>query len=190
MSRDFIFRIKPGQPLPAVDPSGHRVLLDDSTGQIKLLGSNGSINNLVVESNATQTTTINISSAQILNMGSNPVELLPAPDTNKYYDIEKIIIEASQVTTAYVYGAELPCIYIGGVALNLDQQKLNCSNPKAVQIVRDMNLTQLGAADYYKMGVIDLENPVTLSTYNGTNPTNGDGTFRVKITYSILTFGS
>jgi hypothetical protein len=46
-------------------------------------------------------TIINISSEQILNMGDTPVELLPAPDANQYYDIESIILEYTHNSTPY-----------------------------------------------------------------------------------------
>jgi hypothetical protein len=38
-----------------------------------------------------------ISSAQILKMGSNPIELLPAPGVDKYYDFDCIILEYTKV---------------------------------------------------------------------------------------------
>jgi len=45
MAKDFIFRIKPGDPLPPITPSGYRMLVDESTGAIKLLSSDGVVVN-------------------------------------------------------------------------------------------------------------------------------------------------
>lgn len=45
MARDFIFRVKNGEALPPKDPSGYRVILTDS-GELKLLGSDGSLNDI------------------------------------------------------------------------------------------------------------------------------------------------
>lgn len=45
MAKDFIFRIKPGDPLPSIAPSGYRMLVDESTGAIKLLSSDGTVVN-------------------------------------------------------------------------------------------------------------------------------------------------
>ena len=39
MARDFIFRIKKGQANPPADPVGYRLLLNDDTGELKLLTS-------------------------------------------------------------------------------------------------------------------------------------------------------
>lgn len=43
MAKDFVFRIKPGDPLPPIAPSGYRFMLDESTGAIKLLTSDGRV---------------------------------------------------------------------------------------------------------------------------------------------------
>lgn len=43
MAKDFVFRIKPGDPLPPIAPGGYRFMLDESTGAIKLLTSDGRV---------------------------------------------------------------------------------------------------------------------------------------------------
>jgi len=45
MAKDFVFRIKPGDPLPPITPSGYRFMIDESTGTIKLLSSDGTVVN-------------------------------------------------------------------------------------------------------------------------------------------------
>jgi hypothetical protein len=45
MARDFIFRLKKGEPLPPADPNGPRLILDID-GVLKLLNPDGSITNL------------------------------------------------------------------------------------------------------------------------------------------------
>jgi hypothetical protein len=45
MAKDFIFRIKPGDSLPPIAPSGYRMMVDESTGAIKLLSSDGTVVN-------------------------------------------------------------------------------------------------------------------------------------------------
>jgi hypothetical protein len=47
MAKDFVFRIKPGDPLPSTVPGSYRLILDESNGSIKLLGSDGEITNPV-----------------------------------------------------------------------------------------------------------------------------------------------
>lgn len=45
MAKDFVFRIKPGDPLPPIAPSGYRLMIDESTGAIKMLSDGGEVVN-------------------------------------------------------------------------------------------------------------------------------------------------
>ena len=55
---------------------------------------------------------INITSAQILTLGT-PIELLPAPGAGKYYVIDRIQMEYSFRTAAYVFPTSLT-FYLDG----------------------------------------------------------------------------
>lgn len=141
-------------------------------------------------SSTTTTTTINISSAQILAMGTTPIELLPAPGANKYYDVEKVILEYTEGDTTY---------NLNGI----DYLKINdSSNYGAIPIVAGMlnegsssysilsGRNFLGQIDPEQAAYILVNSNVQITTTNGNNPTLGDGTLRAIITYTVRTFGA
>lgn len=143
---------------------------------------------------------INISSAQILSMGTNPIKLLPnLTDLNSYYVIDKIVIEGYQVTTSYDFSSgELVSLYFGGRAINIRPNDFNSGfeNTKSAIVITGFGNPQSGATngyddDYnlypiYYQGDSQLE----LSTYNLTNPRGGDGTMIIKIYYKVVSFFS
>jgi hypothetical protein len=132
------------------------------------------------------TEVVNISSAQILAMGTTPIELLPAAGANKYYDIEKVILEYTFNTTAYtgdlILGVGSP------VFMYLEQGSLN-SGANWVSVMNPMS------------SALDLTNEVAFAYTSQTNSSlqlerwsgsiaDGDGTLRVIITYTLRTFGA
>lgn len=133
-------------------------------------------------------TEVDISFAEILTMGTSRVELLPTPSAGNYYDVKKIIFEYNFKTIPY--------------ALVDDWiQTFGCDNifmPKGL-IESSFSRYAIGSSD--GSGFIDsLENikysnvtipavNLELGTYADNNPTAGDGTIKVKIWYSIVTFG-
>jgi len=132
------------------------------------------------------TEVVNISSAQILAMGTTPIELLPAAGANKYYDIEKVILEYTFNTTAYtgdlILGVGSP------VFMYLEQGSLN-SGANWVSVMNPMS------------SALDLTNEVAFAYTSQTNSilqlerwsgsiADGDGTLRVIITYTLRTFGA
>jgi hypothetical protein len=132
------------------------------------------------------TEVVNISSAQILAMGTTPIELLPAAGANKYYDIEKVILEYTFNTTAYtgdlILGVGSP------VFMYLEQGSLN-SGANWVSVMNPMS------------SALDLTNEVAFAYTSQTNSNlqlerwsgsiaDGDGTLRVIITYTLRTFGA
>lgn len=143
------------------------------------------------------TTTVNISSAQILAMGSSPIELLPAPGVGKYYLIDSVIIEYTYVTTPYTQSV------VGGDLLSVVQ-----SNGSWECLFSDTILTATENKWVYLSGkssdaqdhpnqtslVFKWENgtngSLNLRAVSGGNPTDGDGTMRVIITYTERTFGA
>lgn len=145
------------------------------------------VNNLETEVNnlpaAPTTAIVNISSAQILAMGSSPIELLPAPGVGKYYDIEKIILEYTYGTTAYS-NAPQPMPSMGNFYSEIVVGFLTSTNNDVV-IINDFGREP---NSNYQNNIINQS--LTLGDYNGTNPTLGDGTLRAIITYTTRTFGA
>ena len=133
-------------------------------------------------------TIVNISSAQILAMGSSPIELLPAAGAGKYYDIEKIILEYTHVTTGYTgsyFIIKDSDGYLNHGLYNFTQESAN-----TVVVINDIiEYWSIGASptDFHR-GYFIL-NKSLLLTHNATDPTGGDGTLRVKIYHKTITFG-
>lgn len=139
-------------------------------------------------SSAYTETIVNISSAQILNMGTTPIELLPAPGVGKYYDIDKIVLEYTHVTTAYT----LADVYLYTSVANMPNivnYLIKHSYDVWMKLTVSTNTLEPNETVVYN--AVDVTNQsVTLTTWNGTDPTDGDGTLRVKIYHKTITFGA
>lgn len=136
-------------------------------------------------------TIVNISSAQILAMGTTPIELLPAAGANKYYDIDKVVVEYTSGASAYNFTDE--------IVLQINSNAVVLKNLLGLTdtwfIVNDLNSYELTASapigGDVKVAYGEAVNKgLTINTYNGTDPTDGDGTLRVKIYYKTITFGA
>ena len=131
------------------------------------------------------TTTVNITSAQILAMGATPVGLLPAPGVGMYYDIERVILEYTHVTTAYTL-ADFIAIYGNQTTYGLIYDSLISTAESMVY-----TFSPIGASDNTGAGYAEkLNKSVVLSTVTGADPTDGDGTLKAIITYTVRTFGA
>lgn len=141
-------------------------------------------------------TTVTITSAQILDLGNTPVELLPDPGTDKYYGIQQILFEMSAGTTAYsgVQQEDVILNVFGGF-YGIVNDALLTAGFNSVATLKESVAQDLidGVNSYYPKTQAHPINAgqsnVLLTTYSGDNPTLGDGTLRVIISYSIRTFG-
>jgi hypothetical protein len=129
------------------------------------------------------TAIVNISSAQILAMGTTPVELLPAPGVGKYYDIEKVILEYNYNSVGYS-NAPQPMPSMGNFYQEISVSFLSSASNDVV-IINDFGRDPQGIYERYI-----INQKLELGDYNGANPTLGDGTLRVIITYTVRTFGA
>jgi hypothetical protein len=121
-------------------------------------------------------TEVDISSAEILTSGSNPVELLPAPGVNKYYD-GYMILEYNYITTPYRYTMlSQPCVLIG-------QKEIDLNN------ITSQGNDSVISFNFNERDLVGLNNNILFATTNGADPINGDGTIKAKIWYKIITFG-
>jgi hypothetical protein len=140
------------------------------------------------------TTVVNISSAEILAMGTSPIGLLPAPGSGKFYDYHGYL-EFTYVTTAYFLPDD--AIMLGGLnsytgtflKSNIIGNGENCVCFFGNTLPQE---TFIGSSEPELVGnnIILLNEPVVLSTWNSTNPTLGNGTLRAIITYTVRTFGA
>jgi hypothetical protein len=152
---------------------------------VEIYNNNNILSGLKSELKASQytETIVNITSAQILAMGTNPIELLPAAGVNSYYDIDKIIMEFSIGTTPYVFAA-LDTLRVFGYGV-FDADIITSApfdfsfNPNGKEISpNDIATGQFSFINF----------PITLSTVSGVNPTLGNGKLRVKIYHKKITF--
>jgi hypothetical protein len=133
-------------------------------------------------------TIVNITSAQILDMHNTGVELLPAAGVNRYYDIEKVILEYTHVTTAYTSAETL--LEISSSSLPSISTAILIKNDNSVIVIN-------GGSDGIDLinetvvkSDIGFNTAITLNCFNGEAFTRGDGTLRAIITYTVRTFGA
>lgn len=131
---------------------------------------------------------VDITSSEILSLGTSRVELLPTLTSDKYYDVGKIILEYTHVTTPY----SLSSLYV---------QTFGQTNIFFLKYFIEYTQNKIAVGSMAGGGYIDsAENikysnsedtnkKLELGTYNNINPTVGDGTLKVKIWYNIHTFG-
>ncbi len=170
----------------ASEASVREIFFDKNTNKLSFKNNNGIITIL----NPDPTTeVVNISSAQILALGTTPIELLPAAGANKYYDIEKIILEYTHVTTAYTSPDLVVKSNSSLWGFIYSQLVLLAGSESSVTFVQkpmDYNSTDFITAPYNSL----LNTDLTIGTYDDSNPTLGDGTLRAIITYTLRTFGA
>ena len=127
----------------------------------------------------------------ILGMGTVPIELLPTPGVGKYYEWRGIA-EYTHVTTGYTvtddvvgilgsnsYGGQLMHGIIEGNSSRLNEFASN--GP----VDNDSSSGTL----YYGSQFRETNESLIITMLNGTDPTLGDGTLKVKIWYTVRTFG-
>jgi len=136
---------------------------------------------------APTTTKVNISSAQILAMGSTPIELLPAPGVGMYYDIEKVILEYTYGTIAYTIDTvDNPAIYFDGTSLTNIPISILTNSINVAFVCENSSVVLSNNVPVAR----SVSGSVAISTWNDDNPTLGDGTLRAIITYTVRTFGA
>ena len=135
-------------------------------------------------------TIVIISSAQILAMGDNPIELLPPVGGDTYYDYYGII-EFVGENTGYTLEDDIVLgsystfggCFIGANFLMGTSYKVFFFDNRNKGQESGVNAVQVG---YY----LPVNESISLFTYNSVNPAFGDGTLRVKIYHKTITFGA
>ena len=153
-------------------------------------------------------TEVDISSAQLLALGTTAIQLLPAPGANNYYT-GYIDFEFTYGTTQYsvVDQTGILIVYSSGVfqndrisgllsvALLLDNDNVIVSMPMN-RFPADAGVVGGGAALDQPVLVPHVLNdqPLKIQSFQGSfagtqNPTLGDGTLKAKIYYKVKSFG-
>jgi hypothetical protein len=157
----------------------------------------GNINN-----SAYTETIVDISSAQILAIGTTPIALLPAPGVGKYYDIENVTFEYSVGATPYSITSQ--SVIVSAYAsssiniASISQSILGSQNQVGFGAINpNVDVVNIGAGEFItipKGTVIALNSAVELKGLTNlgvaNSPTLGDGTLRVKIYHNTITFGA
>lgn len=136
----------------------------------------------------------------ILGMGTVPVDLLPAPGANKYYEY-KGVIEYTYNGTPYVLTGEDEAIVVGnynlyaGSYIQNDLLEITASSVAFFssdafandEFTSEPVTTNTASGASYPF---PLNEAIQMFTWNGTDPTTGNGTILVKIWYKVKTFGT
>lgn len=125
---------------------------------------------------APTTTVVNISSAQILAMGTSPIQLLPAAGANNYYDW-KLILESTGSDYTLAANLSIDCQPYGNGLVEITPYLITDTVNQTFEI---NSATQSQP----------LNQSINLTTVGAVDPTGGTGTIRAIITYTVRTFGA
>jgi hypothetical protein len=128
-----------------------------------------------------------ISSAQILSMGTSPIPLLAAPGVGFYYDIPKVILEYTHISTTYTYPGGSKRLGIGYAQTAVINNDLLTNTNNRVCIIEPTKHQIEGSNTLHD--TIELNQALSFSTDNFSNPATGNGTILAKIWYKIRSFG-
>lgn len=136
---------------------------------------------------------VNVSSDQILQMGTTPIELLPIVGDRKYYAVESVAVEFTDNGTPYTIGTGAnPYIFISlNATANMFLQKafITTSGNKAFHFTHfEGGLDTTNSLNFQYSGTAENKS-LQFKTWGNVNPTLGNGTLRLIIIYSIRTFG-
>lgn len=132
--------------------------------------SGGTITGVVYQQFGVKTKTISISSAQILNSNSSPIELVPAPGANKY--IQPIAVDLFFDYNSIAYATNTTAWVRYGTA--------QFANFDLSATADSLNLSIQGST-----GPFGLNQAMDFFTTVG-NPTAGNSTIKIVVTYRII----
>ena len=126
---------------------------------------------------------------EILTMGSNPVELLPAPGVNNYYDVEKVVLEYVYNTTAFALNTQLALRFGGELSYYVARipYALITLTKSAACVVNNFMSTDLLGTNISVPAIQPTNEALTIGTSDTNNPINGDGSLRVTTYYEVRT---
>ena len=130
-----------------------------------------------------RTATVSISSAQLLAISGNPIQLIAAPGAGKLIIVDEAIYSYTHVSTAYTFTGGFGFRYVGD-SVNLVNPPISTILTTASSSVR----SGYPLADSADLTILTAgtNTAVQLELVN-TAPTLGDGTLKIFIKYRILT---
>lgn len=122
-------------------------------------------------------------------LGTVPISVLPAAGAGTYYKHDGAL-EYAYDTTDFTLNDIMAII-------NLDTYTGAYLGPSLIELTADKVYTFNSEVPQYKDAFQDplintgfnLNQELVFTTWNGTNPSSGDGTFKIKLRYKIVTFG-
>jgi hypothetical protein len=146
------------------------------TGDVTSVGNATTI----IDTYKTYTTKISLSSAEILALNSSPKQLLPAPGSGKTYELLGVLCNMNFISAAYAANTTLQVLYSGAaLVVATNSNIINATVDK----IGKMALSAISAAGSTQY----LENTALNLNVGGGNPTTGDGTLDIYLTYKIIT---
>jgi hypothetical protein len=136
--------------------------------------------------------TIPIESADILTLGTSPIELLEAPGEGNYYIIERVIVEYNYKTSPYALPTSRTLSLTGCFVSFIDKKMLTATQDGLCIISGNLTNTITVGSGSGSVKVISTPGPINsglyLQTTDNDDPTTGDGTLNVKITFRVAAF--
>jgi hypothetical protein len=137
--------------------------------------------------------TIPIESADILTLGTSPIELLEAPGEGSYYIIERVVVEYNYKTAPYALPTSSTLSLTGCFSSFIDKKLITSTVDGLCIISGNLSNTITVGSGSGSVKVISTTNPPNLGLYLETtdndDPTTGEGTLNVKITFRVAAFG-
>lgn len=126
----------------------------------------------------------------IKNIGTSPIEILPAPGVGKYYEFEGFV-EYNYVSTDYDFGDVVGILgetsYAGSYII---PSTILWTNSKVIQFSSKTPIyVDSIVTDTVASAGFNLNEKIVLTTYNGNDATLGDATLKIKLKYKIVTAG-
>lgn len=181
---DYFSTPNGGDALSAWDSDD--ILIASSTSIFKGFGSTiGDIFQLhgssSTGSGSLQSVKVTVSSAQILNSNSSPVQIIAAPGSGKFITILSNDVYYDYVTTAYATNVNVGLRYGSGTAIVASTQAsaiINQTSDRFQKWLQENTLNVGSTSVYDNQGIF-------FTTFVG-NPTAGDGTLTFYINYVII----
>lgn len=125
-------------------------------------------------------TTVNLSSAQILLLNSNPVLLIPSPGAGASIVVHKALLTQTFVTTAYATNTT-PNVYTDTAT----QAQATSAGDLDFTVSRIINMN-IGTGAAAATDTLIIPNKGLYISVSGGNPTAGDGTMSVTVFYTLM----
>jgi hypothetical protein len=123
---------------------------------------------------------ITVSPLYLNVLATQDFEILPAPGSAYVYDIQRIVVFMDPGSTVYDFATDLPSFDMGSLALSDIQISTMNSSTDVVEVIYTGGTTNF---------VLPTNTSVVLSKA-GSNPTQGNGTLYVNISYRKLKLNS